>query len=486
MNKYNYILVIIFFIILLIIIYYINKFLIETLYSDILCVGAGVSSAYMCYKFKKNNINNNNIIVIEKEQILGGRLNSVYSNNVHQNIPEVVFNELGAMRLFKGEKMKIIFELLEELNLQTISVPIKDNNDIFYYKGQHIRKSDVLINNKKITDFENDMIDRFKKMNPSFDYFNTFEFKELSNISLRSFFKKYGNATDNDIDLWITYSGYNLYTDDVSVSNWLFDKDWYNSKNSDKQVYLKDGMSSLAKSLFKYSNANIFYNTKVMNIEKNKDGIILVHTLNNKHKYVCYKCKHLVLGMGSSDLLELNTIKKLPISNERIEMIKYIKPFPLFKCFLKWDADKIWWGKNKEFSQGKSTTDLIVRQVHYYNDEDILIYNSNNYAKKLYDIFNENSANGILTVYNDIIEIHNIDIPEPNFNYVLYKYWKEGSHKWRVGSDILLFTKNIPDGKTDNSNIYIVGDSFSEFQGWIIGAIKSVDIAFEKLQKEFV
>jgi hypothetical protein len=190
--------------------------------------------------------------------------------------------------------------------------------------------------------------------------------------------------------------------------------------------------------------------------------------------------------MGSSDLLELNTIKKLPISNERIEMIKYIKPFPLFKCFLKWDADKIWWGKNKEFSQGKSTTDLIVRQVHYYNDEDILIYNSNNYAKKLYDIFNENSANGILTVYNDIIEIHNIDIPEPNFNYVLYKYWKEGSHKWRVGSDILLFTKNIPDGKTDNSNIYIVGDSFSEFQGWIIGAIKSVDIAFEKLQKEFV
>lgn len=484
MNKNN-IIIICFFLLLLTIIYYINFFLFETQYSDILCVGAGVSSAYMCYKLKKNNINNN-IIVIEKENILGGRLNSVYSNINHTNSPEVVFNELGAMRLFKGEEMKQLFDLLEELNLQTISVPIKDDNNIFYYKGQKFKKSDVLINNKKIKDFEDNMINNFKKMNPTFNYANTYEFEELSNISLRSFFKKYGNATDNDVDLWISYSGYDLYTDDVSVSNWLIDKDFYNSSKSDSQVYLKDGIVSIAKKLFKYSNASICYNTKVMNIEKKKDGIFFIHTLNNKNKYVCYKCKHLVLGMGSADLLELNTIKKIPVSNERIEMIKYIKPFPLFKCFLKWDTDKIWWGKDKKFSQGKSTTDLIVRQVHYYNDEDILIYNSNNYAKKLYDIFNENSANGLLTIYNDIKQIHDIDIPEPNFNYVLYKYWKEGSHKWRNGSDILLFTKVIPDGKIDNSNIYIIGDSFSEYQGWIIGAIKSVDIAFKKLQQEFV
>ena len=33
-------------------------------------------------------------------------------------------------------------------------------------------------------------------------------------------------------------------------------------------------------------------------------------------------------------------------------MIEQIAEVPLFKCFLKWDKDKVWWGKGKLNTSG--------------------------------------------------------------------------------------------------------------------------------------
>jgi hypothetical protein len=155
---------------------------------------------------------------------------------------------------------------------------------------------------------------------------------------------------------------------------------------------------------------------------------------------------------------------------------------PLFKVFLKWDKDKIWWGADKKFKIGKSTTDLLIRQVHYYNDEDILVYNTGEYATELYKRFQENPAKTAIEVYEEIKRIHQIDIPPPNYNYTVYKYYPDGSHKWKLGTDVNKNVQIIPNGFIDHSNIFIVGDAFSKYQAWISGAIDSVDIAIKALK----
>ena len=69
------------------------------------------------------------------------------------------------------------------------------------------------------------------------------------------------------------------------------------------------------------------------------------------------------------------------------------------------------------------------------------------------------------------------------WHYTIYKYWKCGTNHWKIGANISDFVKKIPDGYSDKSNIYIIGDTYSSYKGWIIGAIETGDIAYAILIK---
>lgn len=55
---------------------------------------------------------------------------------------------------------------------------------------------------------------------------------------------------------------------------------------------------------------------------------------------------------------------------------------------------------------------------------------------------------------------------------------------WKNGVDIIHSAEEILNGIKDKSNIFIVGDTFSTYQGWVIGAIHTARNAFELLDKE--
>jgi monoamine oxidase len=447
--------------------------------SDILCVGAGVSSAYMCYQLKEHGIHSK-INVIELTDVIGGRLKSVYSNvNGHE---KVTYEELGAMRIFKTKSMEPIFDLIKKFNIETVDVSLDDKNNIFFYKNKIMKKSDVHLNNgMTIKEFEDLAITNFKKKHPDFTVENAYDFDETNHMNLSDFLIKYADAKKEDIDLWFAYNGYDKLEGNSQVSLWLFDKDLYSSKYSAIQQYIKTGIVTIAKKLFQHSNARITYNTKVIYIEKDEHGLNIVHTMNTKNQYICYKCKYLVLGITPYSLNQLNTIHPIPIAKKRLQLIKHIKHVPLFKCFLKWDKDKVWWGPGTKYKSGKSVTDQVLRQVHYYNYEDILIYNSGKYATKLYKMFSKNPAKTAKYLYYCIQKMHPFPIPEPNYVYTIYKYWIDGSTAWQKNVDVNEAVYTIPNGNMDNSHIYIVGDSYSKFQGWIIGSMISVDIALPLL-----
>ena len=375
--------------------------------------------------------------------------------------------------------MSPIFDLIKKFDIKTVDVSLDDNNNIFYYKNKIMNKPDVrLSNGMTIFEFEDYAISNLKKKYPKFKNEDVYDYDEISKMNINDFFKKYGKIKKSDMNLWFAYYGYDKLLDNVQVSIWLFDKDFYTSKYSDSQQYIKTGMVTFVEKLFQHSNVNLFYNTKVISIEKDKDGMNIVYTMNNNYEYKTYKCKYLILAITPRAINEINIIKPIQISSERLHMIKQVIQVPLFKCFLKWDKDKIWWGPNKKYHSGKSVTDLVLRQVHYYNDEDILIYNSGKYATKLNNMFTKNPALAEKFVYSCIQKMHPFKIPEPNYKYTIYKYWPDGSSAWKLNTDVNLASNLIPDGNIDKSNIYVVGDSYSKYQGWIVGSIYSCDVAY--------
>jgi len=455
-----------------------GKKIVKCIESEILCVGAGISSAYMCYQLKEHGVHSK-INVIEASDIIGGRLRSVYSNV--NGDEKVSYDELGGMRIFEDDVMKPIYDIIKKFNIKTVKVSLDDKNNIFFYKNKIYKKPDVrLSNGMTIDEFEDFSLANLKKEYPNFKNTDVYDYEHLEKMSVRQFLKKYAHANNRDIDLWFSYSGYDSYASDILVGVWLYDKDYYTSKNSDIQEYIKSGIVTIVQKLFQHSNADITYNTKVIYIEKDKNGMNIVHTMNDKHQYTCYKCKYLVLGITPKSINEINTIKPLPIMRERLQMIKQVKQMPLFKCFLKWDKDKVWWGPGKKYKSGKSVTDLVLRQVHYYNNEDILVYNSGKYATKLYKLFSKNPAKAAKFVYYCIQKMHPFPIPEPNYVYTIYKYWPDDPY-WKKNTNVNEAVYLIPNGNMDNSHIYIVGDSYSKLQGWIIGCINSVDIALPLL-----
>jgi monoamine oxidase len=474
---------ILFIIVFVVIIYLLYAFYFKnTYYSDYLCIGAGVSNAYLCYELNKRNIYRGTVMVLEKSERFGGRIKSEYTNMLIQNKPEVGYDELGAMRLFDIPQMKKIFDLLKEFGLKTIKVSLEDSENIFYYNGQqYLKKEAVLSNGIKVSEFEEYMTTNIKNAYPGIDFNDIFDYEEFRDMNIKQLFSKYGQANKEDIKMWIAYSGYDYNLDNTQISTWLYEKNFYNTVDKEKQYYVVDGMIAFVKKLFEQSNAEIIYDTKAISVEKDKEGYNIVNTINSKYGYKQYKCKYLFIGVTSSQFQGLNTFQQIPINPLRLRLAYESVSIPLFKVFFKWDKENVWWGKEK-YKTGKSTTDLIIRQVHYYNDEDILVYNTGHYATELYYRFLDNPEKASMEVYRQIITVHGMDIPPPNFAYTTFKYWPDGASKWFLGADVNKNVELIPNGTIDNSNIYIVGDSFSKYQGWIIGGMNSVDIALKSFR----
>jgi len=138
------------------------------------------------------------------------------------------------------------------------------------------------------------------------------------------------------------------------------------------------------------------------------------------------------------------------------------------------------------FECGKSATDLQIRQCHYYDENDILFYNSGPNAVYWQQQFEYDEKAAARKIFEQCKELHKTkikDMPEPIWENTLYKFWPDGSHKWKVNVDVFDSMKTICHGKKDGSRLFLCGDAFSSYQGWVVGAIQTADICWEELKK---
>lgn len=271
------------------------------------------------------------------------------------------------------------------------------------------------------------------------------------------------------------FTGYDLFSDEeVSAALFLREGSLYNSSLSDDQRFVKEGYEIVAQKLAKRSKATIKYSCKVQGCEA-VDGVHKIETSTGD-----FFAKNVFYALPLPALQEIAKQNPTSIPESRVKLFDTIKNIPLFKAFIEWDrtpGKKQWWEEMNHW-EGKSTTDNIVRQVHYYDHEDILIYNSGKYAEELNAKFEQDSSAATLEVVEFLKEMHSNDqIPKPDVDSTIFKYWPDGSHKWKVGVDIYPTMRKVLYGGDDaeDKGIYICGDAFSIHQGWVMGCVQTVD-----------
>jgi hypothetical protein len=72
-------------------------------------------------------------------------------------------------------------------------------------------------------------------------------------------------------------------------------------------------------------------------------------------------------------------------------------------------------------------------------------------------------------ILNEMFPDKNIKDPE----WITRHYWEAGDHLWKVGVDSKKIQENI-DNIFLAKNIYILGETYSERQSWIEGALETI------------
>jgi len=400
----------------------------NTIY-DYIIIGGGISGLYAGYKLS----NKYNILILEKNNYLGGRTEEV---NFHNDKIK-----LGAGIAAKNNKH--LLKLLDNLKIKqnTVKGDIGLINNSDYYNKQYHNKLIKKVK-AKVIELQNKNI-KYNHLTFKTFMYKYFDKKDVDNYFLHC---EYNDFLDSDVDYHIRY--YPISDNGYSVYNIVF-LSW----------------SELATKLIqniKKNKSKIKINYEVSNIKKDNDLFII----NNE-----YICKKIIFA------LTLKPLIKLSHNLINIDYSKYINSVPFVRIYTYHKT-----GHN--YSKDRYTilaNDNPLQKIIIITDKIIMASYSDNknalywkkYLDKNYNIIDKKQL--INKIYKYLLKV------DPNINKlddIIIKYWEEGVHYFYPmnGQNIIEFLNKL---SNPADNIQVIGEIVSLRQGWVEGAIESVDRIIE-------
>jgi monoamine oxidase len=386
-------------------------------------IGAGLAGLNTCYQIKKLN-KNSKTLLIEKEEYLGGRIQSVYLPN-HQ------FYETGGIRFYPSHKN--ILRLLEKFGYK--------KKDFIVLKTKDLVKDIILINNKQIKvseyDLNKELINHKKEFDK--DYLLTITFETYARKILGK--DKYNYLKSiNGFPHIFTYTS-------AEYGLKLLERDFI---NIEEFYLLKTPLSDFVYKIAEYltlKKCKIKVNEEFLNYKKENNNYIIKTTKG------IYKCKNLIFA------LPLIPLKK--ILGKQVDLVN---PIPLSRIFASFPNDN-YWHKDLNFTY----TDNKIQRIFTKNSDMIQIsYSSGKNAEYWESIDNTNLPKEIVSNLKKMFK-RKYQIKEPN--YVDKNYWEGGIHLWKKNVNGDEITKTILK-PFENENIFICNEAFSKNQRWMEGAIE--------------
>ena len=399
-------------------------------------IGAGITGLYLAYNLLLNRIPSADIVIFEGSKRIGGR---IYTNE-HKGFRYSV----GAGRL--GKKHKYVMKLIKDFKLKDQIINIGKNTN--YFIEGRLMNEEQLLKHYKST---------FKSLKELWKY--AIEKKLNGNkydpnlYNLHNYFSLILNA--NEVELLKISLGYQGEMYDMNSYNGLLTlrKD-FDISNNDFFV-LRDGIQILCDVLYKYIvDAGVSVNFSSI-LEDVKDDDKTIRVNGNIYNY-----SKLYLTLKRSDYMKINYFKKYDYLFNTVSDGHLLRIFAQYKDVWFKDMPKI-------LTQNKLQFIIPID----YNSGLIQISYSDRYNADFWNAFKtEKDVKKYLTkILNEMFPEKNIKEPE----WITMHFWESGDHMWNVGVN----TKNIQ-YKIDEifipKDIYILGETYSERQAWVEGAIETV------------
>ena len=398
-------------------------------------IGSGITGLYLAYKLLLNGVPSADIVIFEGSQRIGGR---IYTNE-HKGFRYSV----GAGRL--GKKHKYVMKLIKDFNLQDQMITISKNTN-YFIEGR-------LMNEQRLLKHYNS---KFKSLKELWGYAiekNNGNKYDPNLYNLHNYFSLILSA--NEVELLKVSLGYIGEMYDMNAYNGLLTlrKD-FDISNNDFFV-LRDGIQILCDVLYKYivdAGVSVKFSSILEDIKDNKKTIKVNGNIYNYSK--------LYLTLKRSDYMKINYFKKYDYLFNTVSDGHLLRIFAQYKDVWFKDMPKI-------LTQNKLQFIIPID----YNSGLIQISYSDRYNADFWNAFKtEKDVKKYLTkILNEMFPEKNIKEPE----WITMHFWESGDHMWNVGVN----TKNIQ-YKIDEifipKDIYILGETYSERQAWVEGAIETV------------
>jgi hypothetical protein len=406
-------------------------------------VGAGITGLYLAYKLLLKGVSAVDIVIFEGSDRIGGR---IYTNE-HKGFRYSV----GAGRL--GKKHKYVMKIIKDFKLQDQIINIGKNTN-YFVEGRLMNEVELLSHYKS----------NFKSLNELWRY--AIEKKLNGNkydpslYNLHNYFSLI--LSENDVELLKISLGYIGEMYDMNAYNGLITlrKD-FDIRNNEFFV-LRDGIHILCDVLYKYildAGVSVIFSSILEDVcdgaggERGDKKYVKVNGV--KHSY-----SKLYLTIKRGDYMNIGYFKKYESIFNTVSDGHLLRIFAQYKDVWFKDMPKI-------LTQNKLQFIIPID----YNSGLIQISYSDRYNADFWNAFkNEKDVKKYLTkILNEMFPEKNIKEPE----WITMHFWKAGDHMWNVGVN----TKKIQEKMDDifiPKDIYILGETYSERQAWIEGAIETV------------
>lgn len=413
-------------------------------YYDVIIIGSGMSGLYAALKVKKL-CPDLSFLVIERDEIYGGRSYDVSFENA-----DVV---TGA-GIGRKNKDKLLLQLMKDFK-----IPIN------FFETQH----------KYSTSIHPPC-----EVKSTFTYLKKLYDKENKNKVTKNHetFKQYAkNILGEDAyNHFVVCSGYSDYEkEDVYDVFYHYEFD----DNYNKWVGFSVPWKTLVDKIVVSLGKNIINNTEVTKIYK-EDNYFEISTKNNSKnmkntKNTKYYCEKVVIATDIDAVTNLiHNISSNP------SLYYQIKGQPFLRLYAKFSKDSIPYLKEK--IQGVTVINGPMQKVIPMDPDKgvyMVVYSDNNDAEFFKKYFKNNEKNR--KIINNLLE-KSLELEgKLHIESIKDFYWKNGTHYYTpLSSNFKNRQEFIKVAQRPDKNILIVGELISIHQGWVEGALESVNITLTK------
>ena len=399
---------------------------------DVVIIGAGISGLYAAYKIKNINPNVKLLILEEQsEKYMGGRT----GNDIFEGVKIVTGADVGRIG-----KDKILLKLLHTFN---IKYKMKYSTPDYY----NFAPLDIF---KVMQKLKREFINYKNKENDTFEIFAK-------------------NILGNDVyNLFVVTSGYSDF-ENSDIHDVLFDYEMDDNYNLDFLEVIE--WDKLIKKLVdSIKIQNIHFSTKIMKI-----------TINHLHFDCVSEYGRIFYGKKVIISTTINGIKYLVPKIEDFSIYNKIHSQPFLRLYGKFS---------------KKSNILIKKIVKKYTiipgplqkmipvDSDngiyMIAYSDNNNAVYLKPYLKNIETNRAILC--NIIE-QSLNLPSNSLKLIKIKgyYWKTGTHYYEPMRQMFKNRKTfIHTAQHPHKNMLIVGEVISTHQGWVEGALESVETVIDR------